>query len=289
MIKAGNIFNHLFAIAFLIWAVLLYADAKGDELQKAYHCLTAFENGYVNWSTGKIRAVGKAFPDEKSAGTHEWIKGAARADANRSIIEILKTIKLTRFQKVAQYAANNDVILAGIEKTARDARILKQYYTSALAVEMTIETSMFGGFLQLVLPEDIRQIPEIKVETEIKNRPDMDQIPYSGLILDARGLNFEPVLNPVIVSEHGHDVYSSAFISREFAVQAGVIKYLCSMKQAEKDSRVGSHPLLLKGLRKEGKENTSIVISMADYRKLEAITERHRFLKECRVIIVKDL
>jgi len=60
------------------------------------------------------------------------------------------------------------------------------------------------------------------------------------------------------------------------------------MDEALKDTRVGNHPMVFKGLRKEGEPNTAIVIRMSDYRLLEKATERHTFLKECRIIIVKD-
>jgi len=60
------------------------------------------------------------------------------------------------------------------------------------------------------------------------------------------------------------------------------------MDQALKDKRIGGHPLVFKGLRKEGKPNPVIVISMSDYHLLEKTTDRHRFLKECRIIIVTD-
>ena len=151
-----------------------------------------------------------------------------------------------------------------------------------------IKTSMFGGFLQLVLPEEIRQIPKISPEIREKSIKMIGENLYTGLIIDARGLGIEPVLNPLIVNEQGHDIYSSVFISREFAVQKGVCKYLCSMDQALKDTRVGNHPMVFKGLRIEGKPNTAIVIRMSDYHLLEKATERHTFLKECRIIIVKD-
>ena len=151
---------------------------------KPYHCVTQNENGSINWTTGKITAVGKAFPDDKMQTSNEWIQGAARADANRGVIKILKGIKLSKSQRVEEYAAQSDIILAGIEKTARDAVILKQYYTSALAVEMTIETSIFGGFLQLVLPEDIRQIPKISPDIMAK-KMDIPVVPGD----DSHGVN----------------------------------------------------------------------------------------------------
>ena len=255
---------------------------------KEYHCVTQFENGTINWSTGKISAIGKASPEDNRETSHESVPGSARADANRQIIDLLKQIKINNILTVGEYASKNDVILAGMEKTARDATILKQYYTSALSVEIMIETSIFGGFLQLILPEEIRQIPKISPDIPQKNIKMTGENFYTGLIIDARGLGIEPVLNPLIVSEQGHNIYSSVFISREFAVQKGVCKYLCSMDQALKDKRIGSHPMVFKGLRKEGKPTTAIVISTSDYHLLEKVTERHTFLKECRIIIVQD-
>ncbi len=273
------------ALSFLFMACLCMADQE----QKGRDCFTRFENGAVNWTTGNISAIGKASPKDNSETSHELVPGLARADAKRQLMEILKQIKINPSLSVADYASKNDILLAGIEKTARDAVISKQYYTSALAVEIMLETSMFGGFLQLILPEEIRQIP--KINPEILQKKDVELIReplFSGLIIDAKGIGVEPVLNPVIVSEQGHEIYSSTFISRDFAVQNGVCKYFCSMDQALMDKRIGSHPLIFKGLRMEGKPNTAIVISMSDYRVLEKATERHGFLKECRVIIIID-
>ncbi|MCP4670642.1 MAG: hypothetical protein GY857_04995 [Desulfobacula sp.] len=250
------------------------------------HCITQFKNGTINWTTGKILATGKASVEDNTQISHNAVPGSARADANRHIIDILKQLIINNSLSVGKYASDNDAIMAGIEKTARDAVITRQYYTSALSVEILIETSMSGGFLQLVLPEKIRQIPQIKIEQPQKEM--MENSSYTGLIIDARKLGIEPVLNPVIISEQGDEIYSAAFISREFAVQNGVCKYYCDLDQASKDDRIGRHPLIIKGLRNAGKQNTAIIVSMSDYLILEKITERHTFLKECRVIIVKD-
>jgi hypothetical protein len=274
----------------IVWFVFFMAAAcMADQDQSgSYHCVTRFENGAINWSTGKITAIGKASPEDNREGSHKSVPGSARADANRQIIEILKQIKINTALTVDEYASKNDVILAGMEKTARDAIVMKQYYTSALAVEIKIEISIFGGFLQLVLPEEILQIPKINPLVKQENIKITGENLYTGLIIDARGLSVEPVLNPVIISEQGHGIYSFVFISREFAVQNGVCKYFCSMDQALKDKRIGRHPLVLTGLRKQEKPNAAIVVGMSDYRLLEKATERHTFLKECRVIIVKD-
>ncbi|MFN2437446.1 MAG: hypothetical protein ABR513_10220, partial [Desulfotignum sp.] len=202
------------------------------------------------------------------------------------LIDIMKQIRIHNDLTVGAYAARNDIILAGIEKSARDAVIIRQYYTSAMDVELIVKTRIFGGFLQLVLPDDIRQIPKINPEIQPPPQIEPGKIPYTGLILDIRELSFEPVLYPVIISEQGDLIYSALFISREFAVQQGVCKYLCSMDSALEDPRVGSHPLVVKGLRISGKDNTAVVINTADAKKVEKATERHLFFKQCRVIFV---
>ncbi len=279
----------LFFCIILLMPVLISSVGLADQYKfQAVDCIVRVDTGTVNWTTGTITAIGRALPIDQSRAAKESVYASARSDAIRNILNTLKMIKINNESSVNDYASASAVILAGLEKTAREAIVVKQVYSSALDVEITIEASMFGGFLQLVLPEEIRQIPKINPEINSKMIPVIEKSLYSGLIIDARGLGIEPVLDPVIVSEQGHQVYSSVFISREFAVQGGVCKYVCNLDQALRDKRIGDNPLVLKGLRKEGSKNATLVISMSDYLTLEKTTERHTFLNECRVIIVKD-
>ena len=251
-------------------------------LSQSRPCITRLENGSINWTTGTVTALGKAGPRDNK---DEPAAGPARAHANRNLLEILRGMRISNSLTVGEYAAANDIILAGVEATARDAVTVRQYYTSALDVELTIQTRVFGGFLQIVLPEEIRQIPQIRSqEKPMPMEPAVAQSRFTGLVIDARGLDFEPVLYPVILSELGQDVYSAVFISREFAVQHGVCRYACNLEEAQ--GRIGANPLVVKGLRKSGKDHSAIVVGTADTQILEKATERHAFLRECRVVIL---
>jgi len=281
-----------FFMLFFFLSLICYPGYTNIALCSDQHCITRFEHGRVNWSTGTVSACGKAAPLKKDHSSQpDTIAGAAKADAVKNLIHILKRIELNR-QSVAAYLSANDRLLAGIEKTAADAVVARQHYTSDGAMEIVIETSIFGGYLQLALPDEIRQIPHI-TPIESKAAPEADQkinktIIHTGLVVDARELDFTPVLYPVIISENGDEIYGSLFISREFAVQYGVCKYLCSMEKAVTDKRVGNNPLVLKGLRKGGDKNACIVLKNSDAHKIEKAAERHAFLKKCRVIIVLD-
>ncbi len=246
-------------ICLACFCIMTLTDPVLSETATAsHHCRTSLDMGTINWTNGTATVTGRAGPRITPANIPEADPGAARADANRRLIDLLMQIRIYNDLTVGQYAAQNDAIMAGIEKTARDAVIIRQYYTSALDVELTVQIRILGGFLQLVLPDDIRQIPKINPDVLTDARIEPGKTPYTGLILDIRKLDFEPVLYPVIVSEQGQTIYSAVFISREFAVQQGVCNYVCDMDNARIDPRVGSHPLVIKGLRTSGKKIPSL-------------------------------
>ncbi len=270
-------------IFFFVYPNLLLAGKKTC-FKSGY--ISNFKNGSINWSTGCITARGTAAPQKENKGKlSSTIPGAAKADAMKNLILILKNIKISH-TIVKDYIASNDDIMAQLENSIFDAKVVKQHYTSDGALEIEVQTSMYGGFLQLILPHDIAHIPQIasieNKDTIIKQRGK-----FTGLVLDARGLKFKPLLYPVIKNEYGDEIYSAVFINREYAVQNGVCRYFCDFKKALKDKRVGDNPLVLKGLRM-GEDKSSIILSKLDAEKIEKIIERHSFFKECRVIIVID-
>ena len=267
----------------------LFSLSRGNEEKletSPNQCMVTLSRGEVNWSTGKVYARGKAVPmDQKKAESPDFILSVARSDARCNLIETLKQLEIYDGYTVASLAMSDDHILAGIEKTAMDATLIKQSYTSDRTMEVVLETSLFGGFLQLVLPEEIKSIPTLQIiDPPASARKDKPE--YTGLIIDATAIGFQPVLYPVVVSELGTEIYSALFVSREIAVQQGVCRYLCAMDPVETEKWVGKNPILVKGLRKGGTGNLSLVISRSDADRIEKTRERHRFMRECRVIIL---
>ena len=288
--KAGGLLLQVLAVWILISPVFVAeagAETDGASAGGLPDCIVRYEKGFVNWTTGEVVALGHAQPEDRREISIESLPGAARADANSRIISVLKQVRIHGTRTVGQYASDNDIILAGIEKTARDAVVTRQHYTSALSIEIRLAASLYGGFLQLVLPEQIRGIPRIRPFTASPDTPE-GYSRFTGLIIDARGLGVVPELMPRILSEQGHEVYSPVFISREFAVQNGVCRYALSLERARQIQRLGAAPLVIKGLRKEGSGHSAVVISMLDYHTLEKVVERHGFFRECRVALVID-
>jgi hypothetical protein len=243
--------------------------------------------GIINWSRGVIQAKGigvlhNKLPDHVKARSTA-LKNA-RLDACRKLLEVAKGIRIDGTILVGDYEGKNDIIMSKIESMVKRAEVVKKEYFSDGTVEVTMEINLRGGFAQLVLPEEIRPLESIRTMAPVKNSPSV----FTGLVVDTRGLGTKPVMAPKILDENAREVYGSAFVSREYAVQQGMSGYSKDLAAAQSNQRVGDNPLTVKGLRTEGVEHSDVIISNVDARRLRSASENLSFMKKCRVIIVVE-
>jgi hypothetical protein len=244
-------------------------------------------NGSINWTKGLIQAVGIGAPPEKDYGKPQarpLALRAAKLDALRNILEVVNGVRIDSKTIVRDAAVESDVIMSNVQGMVRGARQIKQEYLSDGTVEVTMQVNMHGGFAQLMLPQDIKQVEPI---TPIKPSQQNTGV-LTGLVVDARGLSARPAMAPKIIDEDGQEVYGSAFVSREYAVQQGMSGYGKSVESATQNQRVADNPLVVRGLRTDGPGQSDIVISTSDAAKLRNASEHLSFLKKCRVMIVVD-
>lgn len=261
-------------------------------------------NGTVNWSKGVVQAVGIGAPPEKYYGKPQarpMALRAAKIDAMRNLLETTKGVQIDSNTTVSNFMVESDVISAKVQGMVRGAQTVGQEYLSDGTVEITMQMSLNGGFSQLVLPKEIKQVESIKsiapapaetplppAEAPAVAAPKAEAIVYTGLVVDARGIDVRPAMAPKVLDENGQEVYGSAFVSREFAVQQGMSGYARDLTAAQSNTRVTHNPLTVKGLRTEGSGRSDIAISNADAARMRGASEHLSFLKKCRVMIVVD-
>ena len=108
------------------------------------------------------------------------------------------------------------------------------------------------------------------------------------MVVDARRIQAVPVLAPRILDESLEEVFGSAYVSREFAVQRGMVLYTTDLWKAKFHPRVSDNPLIVKALKSPWPGRCDFIISNADAAKLRSSSEHLLFMRECRVIIVLD-
>jgi hypothetical protein len=268
--------------------VCLLAIPVAGNCQEGQDLIEQTLQGSINWSEGVVQAVGIGAPPEKHYGkpsARPMALRAAKLDAMRNILEAINGVRIDGSTIVRDYAVESDIIRSKVEGMIQGAEVVKQEYLSDGTIEITMAMSLRGGFSQLVLPDEIKPLESVKpVMTPMKHSSAV----YTGLVVDARGLSARPAMSPKILDETGQEVYGSAFVSREYAVQQGMSGYAKDIAAAHRNQRVTDNPITVKGLRTEGLGRSDIVISNADASALRSASENLSFMKKCRVMIVVD-
>lgn len=270
-------------IAVLICAGLLLGAAGvcGQDV------IESEDSGTVNWSRRKIQAAGIGAPPDEAYGKPQarlLALRAAKIDALRNLLETVKGVHIDSTTRVKDFEVQKDVVMTRVEGLVRGARQVHVEYMPDGTVEVVMEIDLHGEFAKLTLPGDIERVESIR--TPPPESPPADA--FTGLVVDARGLKVRPAMAPKIMDEKGAEVFGSAFVSREYAVQKGVAGYAGDLSAAQTHPRVANRPITVKALRTEGPGRCDLVIRNEDAAKLRNASEHIGFLKKCRVMLVVD-
>lgn len=261
--------------------------------------------GSVNWSAGYIEAVGIGAPPERSIGkinARPMALRAAKIDAQRNLLEITKGVRIDSQTVVKDFTVESDVINTQVEGLVKGAQVVKQEYMSDGTVEVTMRMPLYGDLSRVVMPTALDKkrdvpppapapasvapapAPAVTAPAPVAPAP----AAYTGLVVDARGVSARPAMSPRVYDEDGKEVYGSANVDREYAVQQGMSGYARDLTAAQSNQRVTANPLTVKGLRASGPGRSDLVISNADAQSIRASAETMTFMKKCRVMIVLD-
>ena len=252
--------------------------------------------GTIDWARGVVQAIGVSAPIKKEAPktppNSPKALSEARNDARIKLLQTVKKIKIDTNHSVGDIADKNKTIMTQIKDMVYDATEIEKFrkYMSDGSVEVLLQMNLHGGFTQLVLPKEIRQIEGIKQIKREATSTGVDtnsvSAAYTGLLVDARNIELQPALVFKILDENLEEVFGPAFASREFVVQQGMAAYYTDIESAKSDPRISENPLTVKALRTDYPSRCNIVISNADASRLKSASHHLLFLKESRVVVV---
>ena len=303
--KTKHIVISLIVSMFFLFAPAGFCGDQGKAAEWTQLVEQIGVNGTVNWTTGVLEAVGIGAPPERFYGKPQarpMALRAAKLDAYRNLLEVVKGVRVNSTTLVEDFAVKSDIIKTQVDGMVKGAQIIKRDYLSDGTVEITMRMSLSGGLMQVILPKVVEveqaeklavalpehEVPMVPGKEEVVFPPAPAGVVYTGLVLDARGIQARPAMSPKIVDENGQEVYGSMQVDREFAVQQGMSGYARDLTAAQSNSRVTNNPVTVKGLKAVGPGRSNIVISNADAQIIRAAAENLVFLKKCRVMVVLD-
>ncbi|HUJ75788.1 MAG TPA: hypothetical protein VL359_13050 [bacterium] len=254
-------------------------------------CTSPSDRACIDWERGVAIAVGTGVPAsfaQTPGQKNVTAMRAARLDAARNLLELIKGVAITSDTTVQQAMVSNDQVTTSIQGQLQSIReVDRPHYFSDGSIQIKLEANLrqvVPQDLYLGAPQDLTQggsapAPGGGISTSTT---------YTGLIIDARGTGVTPALAPKVLDPEGKEVYGSAFVSRQFAITQGMAGYVKSIDAARNTDRVKGNPAVVKAVKALGPNRSDLEISKDDAERLRDLAKTETFLRESRVMIVLD-
>lgn len=277
--------------------------------------------GEINWSRGMILAKGSGVPPKEAkniAQARLMSERTALADARRNLMEVLIGVQVDSVSDVENYLVKNDQIrlsAAAFIQGSTEVKDRRRYLPDG-GIEVTVAVNLRGDFFLWLFspPKELpgsqppvpgkpaSQLPPISSGKKAEPPPEQPQVrveeklvleakalpPFTGLVIDARGLNMRAALIPKVFDESGQELYQGQYVPPEKAAQNGLALYAKDLNAAQTNPRVGKKPLTVKGFEVNPDRPSEIVLTAEDSKRVAPFAQKGTFLEECKVMIVLD-
>lgn len=259
-------------------------------------------NATIAWGDGSLsvaeplEVAEDAFdPDHASAIA---VRKAATS-ARKQLLDTILGIRIDARSTIGAYLADNDELAAALRGLVQNSPLERPSALEGPA-EVRVSESLRGELAQYVLPTTMpfqSNIPP-RLSTSLEQQFMEDAVEpapagylpggYTGLVVDARGLNVTPALAPVIYGQDGEGVYGAFLVSRDAAVRHGIAAYADTVEPGALVERVGDRPLMVKALSAFGSWRTDLVVATPMAHMIKGLMRPGPVVETCRVVIVLD-
>ncbi len=162
------------------------------------------------------------------------------------------------------------------------------------AVYVEVSTPMHGNtqtiqeIIQPILDKE-KKVEEYEVEKEAKATAAVQveqEGPFTGLIVDTRGMNVVPCLAPEVLASAGGKVYGPGVAQQEYVEKTGIVGWTRTLKPARPHIRAGDKPLIIKS--KDLVDANKMVVLNNDADVIITADGKYYFLSKGRVVVVVD-
>jgi len=230
--------------AFLFAAVLALAPALAQAEPQA---------GAIDWQKRVIKVKGQGAPNPNApniGAARIGAERAAKADALRNILETLKGVQVTGKKNAAAVMSGDPGVQTKVQGIVKNFKVVDTRYFEDGGVEVDVEMPL-DGLVDVLVPDQGGKKAE-----GTPGGP-------TGIVVDAKGVDFKPALAPRIVDDAGNEIYGPAAGDPAQAEQ-GLAAYASDVDAARKEARVGSAPVVVKAT---SSKDGDLVVSAEDAKK----------------------
>jgi hypothetical protein len=254
--------------------------------------------GNINWSDGHVEAVGNGTLSDnliKKINARPIALREAKSDALHNLLEIIKSVQVDSATAIKDFTVGSDFVDMQISGLVKGVEVVDYQYMPDGRAEVKLKMPLYGSLSQTIMPLVMKKPPAALPLIEAVLTPSVKAhqspyfpVVYTGMVIDARGIQARPALLPRVFDENGKEVYGLSSVNIEYPIKEGMSGYSRDLTAGQSNQRVGANPITVKALRASGNGKSDIIISNADARKVRSATMSASFWKQCKVMIVLD-
>ena len=273
-------------------------------------------NSELDWQDGTITVIGTGLEPQNARTQAQRTMLARRAaivDGYRQLAESVNGVQVDGETTVEDLAITSDIVKTKVSALVKGAQVISERQVEG-GYEVTMKIAIFGSsnsLAEAVLPsttkrEDFPQpvqsvapsMPAYDSSTSINVRIDITNQQtapvaaandkaiggYTGLIVDCRGLNLNPVMSPVIKNQNGEAIYGHRNLNPDYVIANGMASYTTDLNNGT--VRAGNNPLVVKAVSLEN-HNGYPVVATADANRILIENKSTGFLEKTNVVFIR--
>jgi hypothetical protein len=301
---------------------------EGDQVIQQVSSLQNEMIGYIDWDNNVVYAVGDGVPPQDAVSPAQARLRAKRAaidEAMARLLEAIKEVRVDAESTTRNFINENRTVHTRVSGMIKNAEIieLRQAEDGSYQIKMKMPIHGTKGISIALLPVEMNKVAKVSIVTRVvRQEPAQTKITvspqstnikvtskqpkqgtaepetsapapkeaplFTGLIIDATGLNASPALYPSVKTESGKVIYNLTIADPNTTIEDGLCTYKKSLDQAKKAPRVGNNPLIVKAVGVGGKQKVDVIVADQDGEGIVQADLQTAFLKEANVVVVVD-
>lgn len=256
------------------------------------------DNGTIAWGNGEIAVVRPLDAGGDVKLTPLSVRKAT-SSARKQMLDIIYGVRIDSKRTISAFLSEDDELAARVRGVVQNSPLERPAMFEE-GGEVRVTEQFRGKLAELVLPTTVQfqsGIPP-KLSTSMEQSFSFtDGVPeatdgtmnrYTGVIIDARGMQITPALTPVVYGQDGVGAYGAFLVSRASAIDRGVVAYATTTDPTVLRKRVGGKPLTVRAVSAFGSWRTDLIVSTSMAKLIRAVMHSKDAVDNCRVVIVVD-